>query len=141
MLSSTIIYLSKPAKCSYESISIHTIQDSTAQLSIMLTHLSLYYHVLINLSNCTSANCLLWICLLKLCKMLEEWFFGLSQISHRLPPVQYSYYMGFSKPDGSEQFLLWCVFIIIFIGRFIISPSSDLFVSVCEFIFHYNDWK
>jgi hypothetical protein len=57
-----------------------------AQLSIMMTHLSLYYQeVLINLSNYTSANWLLWIFLLKLCKLLEGWFFGLSQLSHRLP--------------------------------------------------------
>ena len=29
----------------------------------------------------------------------------------------------------------------IFIGRFIISVSSDLFLSACGFIFHYNSWK
>ena len=57
-----------------------------AQLSIMLTHLSLYYHeVLINLSNCTFANWLLWICLLKLCKLLKGWFFGFSYLLHRIP--------------------------------------------------------
>ena len=57
-----------------------------AQLSIMLTHLSLYYHeVLINLSNYTSANWLIWICLLKLCKLLEGWFFGLSQLFDKIP--------------------------------------------------------
>jgi hypothetical protein len=43
-LSSTIIYLSKPSKCSYESIFVHTIHNSATQLSTMLTHLSLYYH-------------------------------------------------------------------------------------------------
>jgi hypothetical protein len=60
MLSSIVMYLSKPAKCSYESISVHTVQDSATQLSIILTHMSLYYHEvllqLIDLSYCISAN-------------------------------------------------------------------------------------
>jgi len=52
MLRSTNIYLSKLAKCSYESIYVHTFHDFATQLSTMLTHLSLYYHeVFINTTN------------------------------------------------------------------------------------------
>jgi hypothetical protein len=43
MLSATDIHLSKPAKCSYEPISIHTVHDFATQLSTILTHMSLYY--------------------------------------------------------------------------------------------------
>ena len=49
--------------------------------------------------------------------------------------------MEVSKKDGLEQFLLWCVFITIFIGGFIISLSFDFFLSVHGFTFHYNAWK
>jgi hypothetical protein len=52
MLSTTDIHLSKPAKCSYEPISVHIVHDSATQLSTILTHMSLYYcKVFINTIN------------------------------------------------------------------------------------------
>ena len=79
MLSSTIIYLLKHAKSSYKSISINIVQDSTC----VIVHNANPFIII--LSNYTYANWFIWICLLKLCKLLEGWLFGLSQLSHRLP--------------------------------------------------------
>ena len=57
------------------------------------------------------------------------------------PPVQYSYLLGVSKPDGSEKHLLWCEVIFLFFCRIIISLNSDFFLSSCGLISHYNLWK
>jgi hypothetical protein len=64
---------------------------------------------LISLSYCTSANWLLWICLLKLCKLLEGWFSGLSQLPHIIPLVDEDFCQQYLAGKVLPGFPSFCI--------------------------------